>query len=341
MGGARIDDATIRKRNDRGGSTRIPDAIAEAFSDAGISSAVVHGGTPREERRLILKRLHEGDVQVVWNCGVLTEGFDEPTVSCVVMARPTKSAPLYQQIVGRGLRPDLSLPALERGDCLVLDVVGASGRHDLRTLVDLSERADAPPEMDEELSLMEMEDALQECQDAEAEARGWDPEEYYGETAVQEFDPLNRAGVGAWLRTDGGTYFLPASRGRGEPGAYILLVEGEEPNTYDVAWLAQDPRNPVPEGQGDLTEHRGLSLEMAVSWGEEVLEELGGSTALLLAGTKKRWRKDPPTAAQKAWAVRRGIAWEGLNKGELSDLRSTVEATNRIDPVVDFMKASR
>jgi superfamily II DNA or RNA helicase len=134
---------------------------ADAFNEAGIPSAVVHGGTPREERRLILKKLHAGDIQVVHNCGVLTEGFDEPTVSCVVNARPTQSAPLYQQMVGRGLRPDLSLPPEHRGDCLVLDVVGVSRTHNLRTLIDLSTRADEgfTDEDLEDMSLLEMEDA--------------------------------------------------------------------------------------------------------------------------------------------------------------------------------------
>lgn len=309
---------------------------AEAFNEAGIPSAVVHGGTPKEERRLILKKLHAGDIQVVHNCGVLTEGFDEPTVSCVVNARPTQSAPLYQQMVGRGLRPDLSLPPEQRGDCLVLDVVGVSRSHNLRTLIDLSERTDDgfTDEDMEDMSLIEMEDAFEE---AEAENGQITVEEYYGETASEDFDPLNRTGIGAWLRTDGGTYFLPFSRGKGHPGAYVLLPPGDEPNTYDVAWLSESPANPIPEGVGGVTEHRGLSLEMAVSWGEEVLEDLGGSTALILAGAGKRWRKEPVSVPQQGWMRRRGLPLEGMTKGDVSDLMSTVAATNRIDPIVAFM----
>ena len=333
--------------------------FAEAFMEAGIPSAVVHGGTPREERRLILKRLHEGDIQVVWNCGVLTEGFDEPTVSCVVMARPTKSAPLYQQIVGRGLRPDLSLPAGDRGDCLVLDVVGASGRHDLRTLVDLSERRDDLDPADiEDLSLIELEDQLLE---AEGEAGEITVEEYYGETVAQDFDPLNRSGIGAWLRTAGGTYFLPL-----EKYAYLLIVDSQEsPGMYDVAWLAMAPglyfhwqcpdRKPYMTtasfclcggghtgSMGDLTEHRGLPLDMACSWAEEVLEEWGGNTALLLGGKGKSWRYRPASEAQRAMAAKLGLDFpEDAKKGIVSDRISEVMASRRIDPVVAFMKAAQ
>lgn len=310
--------------------------FAGAFDAAGIPSAVVHGGTPREERRLTLKRLREGDIQVVWNCGVLTEGFDEPTVSCIVMARPTKSAPLYQQIVGRGLRPDLSLPADARGDCLVLDVVGASGRHDLRTLVDLSERRDdLDPEDIEDLSLIELEDQLLE---SESEAQNITIEEYYGETRAVDFDPLNRTGVGAWLRTTGGTYFLPVGK-----EAYVLIVESEEPGRYDVAWLAQHPAKPFNGSMGDLTEHRGLALDMACSWAEEVLEELGGADALLLAGKGKSWRyRKDLSDTQVDMAERLGIeVTEGINRGTLSDRISEVMASRRIDPVVAFMREAR
>lgn len=305
---------------------------AEAFEAAGIKSAVIHGKLGREERRLILKQLAAGDIQCVHNVAVLTEGFDDPTISCVVIARPTRSAPLYQQMVGRGLRPDLSLPANARGDCLVLDVVGASRSHDLRSLVDLSEKEISDNiGMDEELSLLAMEE-LQEEEEISAGAGGWPEEEpYVGETEAVDFDPLGRTTAGAWLTTFGGTYFLPAGKQH-----FVLLVPSEEePGGYDVAWLARDYR----EG-GDVTEHRGLSLEMATSWAEEVMEEKAGAAAVL-STSKARWRKGDPSPAQKGWATRNGITIEGLTKGEVSDLREMMDASARIDPIVGFMLASR
>lgn len=308
--------------------------FAEAFNEAGIPSAVVHGGTPREERRLILKKLHAGDIQVVHNCGVLTEGFDEPTVSCVVNARPTQSAPLYQQMVGRGLRPDLALPPEQRGDCLVLDVVGVSRTHNLRTLIDLSERQDKPEEMDD-LSLMELEDALQECQEAEAQERGWETE-YYGEVAAEDFDPLARAGVGAWLRTDGGTYFLPVGN-----RAYVLIVESAEPNAFDVAWLSQSPNLPIDGKQGDFTEHTGLSLEMACSWAEEVLEELGGPK-LEQRGVQGGWRRREMSRPQVKMMAKLGIVpTRGMKFGQANDAIDVHLGSRRIDPVVQFLMMTR
>lgn len=335
--------------------------FAEAFTEAGIPSAVVHGGTPREERRLILKKLHTGEIQVVHNCGVLTEGFDEPTVSCVVNARPTQSAPLYQQMVGRGLRPNLSLPPEARGDCLVLDVVGVSRTHNLRTLIDLSERAPSDLEMEDGESLLELEEALDALEEAEkAGFEDLEPEEYQGPVTAEDFDPLARTGVGAWLRTAGGTFFLPVGN-----QAYVLIVESAEPNLFDVAWLSsalkiflhfqcpgREPYSTMASfclcggghtgSQGDLTEHQALPLDMACSWAEEVLEDLGGAAALSRAGARAGWRKRKVSYQQEKMLLKYGIVHEkGWKFGDANDRIDEVIGSRRIDPVVAFLQASR
>jgi hypothetical protein len=65
-------------------------------------------------------RFAAGTVDVVCNCAVLTEGWDRPEVSCLILARPTKSLGLYRQMVGRILRP-----AASKADALILDHSGA------------------------------------------------------------------------------------------------------------------------------------------------------------------------------------------------------------------------
>lgn len=364
---ARVADAYVTHASERkaiGFAPTVASAehFAAEFSARGIPTAVVHGKLGQLERRLILKRLASGDIRVVWNCAVLTEGFDDPTISCIIMARPTQSAPLYQQCIGRGLRPDLSLPPAERGDCLVLDVVGASRNHSLRSLIDLSEREIREEiAQDGDLSLIEMEDQERELQEREPETTA---EEWYeGETKSIDFDPLGRTTIGAWLRSDEGTYFLPCGR-----EAYVLIVPGEEPGTHDVAWLTVSPRmfrhseclgmgiyftdsRVCSCGQrhsgapGGVTEHTGVSLEMAVSWGEEVMEEMGGT---MLGSTKKRWRREPPSEAQQRKARMEGIVVPtdengevAVSKGELSDMINERVGSRRIDPVVTFMMKLR
>jgi superfamily II DNA or RNA helicase len=106
---------------------------AELFNGIKPGSArSVNGKTPVDVRRSILAGFERGDFQYLTNCGIATEGYDCPPVSCIAQGRPTKSRSLHAQIIGRGLRP---YPGKE--DCLVLEFTGNSGRHDLASALDI------------------------------------------------------------------------------------------------------------------------------------------------------------------------------------------------------------
>jgi hypothetical protein len=113
--------------------------LSKTLRDLHVPSAVIHGELKSDERAKILKDFREGILQVLTNVGVLTEGFDDPGVSCVAMARPTKSEALYIQCVGRGMRL-----ADQKEDCLVLDFVDLSHLN----LVTLPTLFGMPKEMD-------------------------------------------------------------------------------------------------------------------------------------------------------------------------------------------------
>jgi superfamily II DNA or RNA helicase len=89
---------------------------------------VVHGGLPAAERRAILDRYDAGVTTVVCNAMVLTEGWDSPRTKCVIVARPTKSVPLFVQMVGRGLRPwlEADAPPREEQRCVLLCVADST-----------------------------------------------------------------------------------------------------------------------------------------------------------------------------------------------------------------------
>ena len=133
-------------------------SVAHAHSVAEIinrhkpgSAIAIDGETPKDERREMLKAYSRGDYQYLINMGVFLEGFDEPRIGCVAMARPTKSRSLYAQVVGRGTRPlaglvdGLSDPIARRSaiatsgkpSLLVLDFVGNAGRHKLVSTADI------------------------------------------------------------------------------------------------------------------------------------------------------------------------------------------------------------
>lgn len=80
-------------------------ALRARFASAGHSVGYLDGETPAGRRRALLARLRSGDVRVVVNVDVLTDGFDCPPVKCISLARPTKSLTRFLQYVGRASRP--------------------------------------------------------------------------------------------------------------------------------------------------------------------------------------------------------------------------------------------
>lgn len=94
-------------------------AMTALLTRKGRSAACVTGETRDATRRSVIERFREGKISVLCNYGVLTTGFDAPQVRVVVVARPTESSILYEQMVGRGMRG----PAFGgTEDCLVIDV---------------------------------------------------------------------------------------------------------------------------------------------------------------------------------------------------------------------------
>jgi len=114
-------------------------------------AAFVSGKTPKDERRQMLADFSAGKIQIVCNCGVLTEGFDDPGVEVIIMGRPTKSRALYAQMVGRATRPlpgvvdgpetaelrKSAIAASAKKSCLIVDFCGNAGRHKLCTTADI------------------------------------------------------------------------------------------------------------------------------------------------------------------------------------------------------------
>lgn len=126
--------------------------LCELFNDYRPNSARrVSQDTPKDERAQIVKDFADGAFQYLVNVGVFTEGFDDPGVECVAVARATTSRALYAQMVGRGTRP---LPGVVDGHddagsrlaaigasakptLLVLDFNGNAGKHSLVGLPDI------------------------------------------------------------------------------------------------------------------------------------------------------------------------------------------------------------
>ena len=97
--------------------------LAELFQQAGVVAEHIDAETPDKLRARAFEQLRDGTLTVLCNVDVLSEGFDEPRIGCVLLLRHTESRRVYVQQVGRGLR---TAPGKSR--CIVLDEVGATWR---------------------------------------------------------------------------------------------------------------------------------------------------------------------------------------------------------------------
>ena len=105
--------------------------VAAAFNDADIAAAVIHGDLDGATRRRILAAYASGEIRVIVNVAVLTEGWDHPPTSCVVLLRPSSYKSTMIQMIGRGLRtvdPE-EYPGVVKTDCIVLDFGTSSLTH--------------------------------------------------------------------------------------------------------------------------------------------------------------------------------------------------------------------
>jgi ATP-dependent helicase IRC3 len=119
--------------------------LAQTFASAGVKAEAIWGVDP--DRAEKLARFKAGDITVLCNCALLTEGFDAWQVQCILLAAPTKSSSKFTQEVGRGTRLEEGtgnlLEALKAGkslrkkDCLILDVVDNNKRCSLVTFPSL------------------------------------------------------------------------------------------------------------------------------------------------------------------------------------------------------------
>lgn len=270
----------------------------------GIPAAWVSGETDRDERRAILRRFKAGEIRTLVNCAVLTEGFDEPSIECVVIARPTKSQGLYVQMVGRGTRP---YPGKDH--CLVLDIVGASADHSLVTIPSLfgiggklQRRAH-----DGSTGVAEL---VAEHEQEEIRAGRLRSED------VELFTVVRSSGI-AWIKVHSRS--APLKRferpmpqpPRGKEVPKIVLaqrVPGEDVWTCGLQWRSGSKMPLISR----------VPLEMAQAVGEDAVRRMSVDSKITHADAE--WRSLPPTprllAAAKRWHIKIDPEW---NRGQVSD----------------------
>jgi len=271
--------------------------MAETMTENGIPTGVVWGAMGKDERTDTLDQYNSGELQVLANCMVLTEGFDAPQTSCAVIARPTKSPGLYVQMAGRALR-------LYEGktDALILDVMGASTRHKLASIVDLTDRAVATPKEGQTLS-----EAADEQEKAGLEsALTWEDVDLFGASQLR------------WLQTYGGTWFLPAG------GTFYFLARGDRTGFYRIRSWTRDTSQfrdaPAPDDANPL-EYSMIRAEVFARRRASQIVHKGAG-----------WRSLEPSPRQRsACRFRRIRVMPGWTRGDVSDALDVHEASIAID----------
>lgn len=254
---------------------------AAAFRAAGYRAMHLDGETPTGDRRDALDAFRRGEIDILTNVGLFTEGTDLPSIACVILGRPTSSTSLYQQMVGRGLR-------LHPGkmNCVVLDVTGVTGKHTLATLKSLN-GAPSPDDMPDDLLMYddELDDPLDtEAAEVERE-QGGEPEpiEYADGELAHELVDLFGESHSAWLRTPGGVWFISA----GSAGFLYLRPRPDAPDRYDLCGVAEQDRGPRREPVYHL-----LRPDMEIGYAMAAGDELVEANPIWQAGKDASWRRD-------------------------------------------------
>jgi superfamily II DNA or RNA helicase len=287
----------------------LAEQVSDAFRAAGHRAAWICGATPLDERRAILAGYANGEFDVLSNCAVLTEGYDEPRTDCVVVARPTKSRALYTQMVGRGTRrhPD-------KADLLVLDLVGATDDHSLVTVPSLFgiDRPEFTRKLGDGTALAS--DVVEEQADFKVRIGALRAQD------AEMFRKVSAEGI-AWVHIPGELRrYQRTQRGfryRNKERVAFDLPTVALKQSVDGLWAAV-----VESKDGARVLIQSVSLEVAQGVGEDAVRriaERAGSTALIDAGAP--WRKRPPSP--KALSAARNWRLPNIDEystaGELSD----------------------
>lgn len=324
---ARLDDGGYRQTIAFCVTVSHAEMLAQAFSKAGIKADLVHGELPDDKRAAVLHKFGAGKTQVICNVGVLTEGFDEPKVSCIIMARPTRSQALYIQCIGRGTR---LYPGKQ--NCLILDVADVSGKMSVIAPVTLSGAIGLPA------------------------AKDGKPTKEVGSVIKQLKMKLRAEGLGPGIEeadAEGGKEFNPfADPFAGQDGVNFRWATGKsgltlsipkDPNTNTQRWLViarrddwlfdvvEVTKRPAgPNGAGFMTyknEERfinshGLPDEAwAASEAEKYAKRVTAGSIERLAGREAQWRNGAPSEKQIDFLLKNHLMpsdGRQITKGEAS-----------------------
>lgn len=289
--------------------------VAEAFNEGDVSAAMVCAATPKPERRETIERFAAGDLRILTNCGVFTEGFDDPGVGAVLMARPTKSSLLYAQMAGRGLRL-----APGKNDCQLIDFADSSARCTLNSATTL---VGLPPMDLQGRPALEVADELEQIQEEfpwidTGSVTSVDDLALVTEQ-IEFFQKGTHPDVGtwsklAWLKMAAGGYRLPLPKSEVdgvERKRQRINLEPDHLGVWSVVY--RDESKQVEIGKAP-------TLREAVNRADEMVHR-HRPDALKIVNTTRGWRDKDASSKQLDLISKLGYeAPKGISKGMASTI---------------------
>ncbi|MBI4482187.1 MAG: DEAD/DEAH box helicase [Acidobacteria bacterium] len=277
--------------------------VARAFEAAGLTARPVWGEMPTEERANAITAFRDGRVSVLTNCNVLTEGFDEPKIECVLLGRPTQSPLLYTQMIGRGTRTAPGKKAVK-----VVDVVDNTSRHRLMALprlFGLPERFDLKGKSVTSIRAnIERLARIYPFLNLERMLSPDDIDLVIRRVALikpELAEEVRRHSEFVWIRMPDDSYRLPLEKGQ------WLLIEPNLLDRYEVRILGRYDMEQISE-EFDLANAFGVADATVRERFKDVVP---------LLGQHLRWRRQPATSKQIE--TLKGLCVtppEGLTKGD-------------------------
>lgn len=219
--------------------------LRDILREHGVNAETIVGDPQLcPNRRELIHRFKNGDIQVLTNCEVLTEGFDYSDIGCIIMGRPTQSERLYIQAIGRGTRikSEAFVQKFGSSTCIILDFVDNTGKlslvnaYELEKDLPIEERMFLPKEHKEKLlELREQRERrikIQEGNDKKVnlfvlpEVKVWSSEKMLEPATEKQIEWLKSMGV--WQEDTEYTKAMASE-----------LISAQPAKEWQIRWLAE------------------------------------------------------------------------------------------------------
>ena len=271
--------------------------FCELLNSYGMRAVEVNGNSP--DRDEILKDFHDGKYDILCNSMLLTEGFDEPSIDCVVVLRPTKVRALYQQMVGRGCR--LS-PETGKKNLLILDFLWMTEKHSLcHPSALVSKDENIAQKVDKKIAdsgdVIDLIDANEEAERDVVMERE--------EALARELEAMKKR-----------------KKGLVDPIQYAFSIEAEDLAGYEPTFAWE--MGPVTEKQKQFLEKRGILPDTVANC---------GMASLIIDRLKSRQEENLSTPKQIRYLESRGFRHVGTwSFEEATNMINRIAANNWFIP---------